>query len=92
MPQKWTKPTEVEPPRTAVENYCVGVKIRLPREGDRTVTFYYEALDADGRLVEQRPVHVPLSDLASHPSFQTVYDALKAVAYANSPWSGGTVE
>ena len=90
MPLTYTtdKPVGTAPLARAVD--CVGIQIRMPRKGERTVTFYFESTDSQGNLVEARPLHVPINDpeLTSDPDYARLYSALKRIAYKLAPKAG----
>lgn len=90
MPLTFDTPQTVEPAKAATEVHCVGVNIRLPRGEAPVCTFYYEALDADGNVVERRPLHVPAADLAAKygEAYTDTYATLKATAYQEAVDSG----
>ena len=85
MPITYTSAKNIKPAQQALEIHCVGINIRVPREGegDSTVTYYFEALDASGNLVSEAPVTVPVSQVAAEKpaDFATVNGILKTDAY-----------
>lgn len=95
MPLVYTTPKEVAPAKTGTKVWCVGVNIRQPRMGSATITYYYEAVDAAGNVVETRPLTVTVAQIqAEKPTaFATVYGILKIDAYerAQTVFPSGTV-
>ena len=93
MPLTYPAPATVKPAVAATSVYCVGVNIRMPRVGPQTITYYYEAVDALGKVVDQRPVTVPLSQMSIEKpaAFNSVHTVLKTDAYERAPYPVGSV-
>lgn len=95
MPLQYATPAAIEPAIEASEVRCVGINIRLPVVGEQAITYYFEAFDTGGALMQKLPLHVPLATILSEKPivYQDVYDALKADAYerAQTVFPAGTV-
>lgn len=83
MPLTYNTPPVVTPAITAAKTVCVGVNIRMPREGTHTITYYFEDLDVTGAVVAKWNIDVPLADIkAVKPAkFNTVFGEIQADAY-----------
>ena len=90
MPLTFATPQTVEAAKQARTVQNVGINIRLPLVGPGTVSFYFVSLDAAGKEVESRPVHMTVAALkAKYPAdFATVYGILKKVAYQEAQDAG----
>lgn len=62
--KRFTGRPTIEPAKQARDVVCVDVHYRIPRsaEDPSTVTFVYEYLDDDGKLIARKPVTLNLDD------------------------------
>lgn len=83
MPMTYDTPQTIEEPKAVSEIHCVGLNIRLPRGGEATVTYYFEAVDADGNVIDHRPLTIPIAQIAVEKPdmYSDVYGQLKKDAY-----------
>ena len=79
----YTAATEVAPGPQATAVHASAINIRITRDDRPTmVSFLFEAVDAEGEIVNTRKIVVPITDIVSEvASFQATYDALEAEAY-----------
>ena len=90
MPLTYGTPQTVATPPSATQIVCVGANIRMPQTGEQTVTYYYEAVDASGKVVATKPVTVPLSQVQSEnpADYATAFGIIKADAYGRVAAAG----
>ena len=90
MPLDYAVAVEISPSPKAKRVQNTGINIRLPLTGEATVTFYFSALDAASKVVEDRPLTLKIDDLKiKYPGeFATVYGMLKRIAYKEAQETG----
>lgn len=90
MPIQYDTAQPVEEPKTANEVHITGCNIRVPRDGDKSASWYLEAVDADGSVVDRKPMHLTLEELQTkYPNeFAAVYSAIKTIGYAEAQERG----
>jgi hypothetical protein len=94
MPLTYTTPKTVQPAKAGTEVHCAGVNVRTPKDGEATVTFYFEVYDGATK-VHSQSVTVKAADLISgYSEGPATHANLKKIAYEEARklfGAGGTV-
>ena len=75
MPLHYLAPKTIGALPQFVDVHLVDVHIRIPRNGPQTVTYLYEAVDANGQVMDSRPITVTLAQIAAEKP--AVFNAVK---------------